>query len=66
MALKVWDEEFKQYIPFLIGKKLVAWRWRHCNAGPWTYGEDRPGGPSIHLFTVEPLFIGEDAAAPNS
>ena len=32
----------------------VAWRWRH-SGGPWNYGEEKPNGPSIHLFEVEAL-----------
>lgn len=36
----------------------VAWRWRHKGRIDWQYGEDKPDGPSIHLFDVEPLYAG--------
>jgi hypothetical protein len=36
----------------------VAWRWRHgFGRGPWSYGEEKPVGPSVHLFEVEALSI---------
>lgn len=40
-----------------------AWRWRH-GGGKWTYGDDRPAGPSAHLFEVEALYV--DAAPPRA
>jgi len=44
-------------------RKPVAWRWRHGPSGHWAYSEERPEGPSIHLFKVEPLYVG--AAQPS-
>ncbi len=35
--------------------EVKAWRWRHGGRGPWTYGEEKPSGPSAHLFEVEAL-----------
>jgi len=34
---------------------VVAWRWRHSSSRQWTYGDEKPEGPSIHLFEVEAL-----------
>lgn len=34
---------------------LVAWRSRHGH-GKWEYSEQRPEGPSAHLFETEALF----------
>lgn len=64
MAVRIWDDEFKQYIPAIMDKSPVAWRWRHGHRGPWTYGDERPAGPSIHLFVVEPLYSGDDGGQP--
>ena len=42
----------------------VAWRWRHGPSGHWAYSEEKPEGPSIHLFRVEPLYAaGPDTSA---
>jgi Lar family restriction alleviation protein len=35
-------------------QKPVAWRRRH-GPSPWIYSEEKPEGPSIHLFEVEAL-----------
>ena len=41
--------------------EIVAWRWRQFDHGPWCYSEERPNGPSIHLFRVEALYTGRDS-----
>jgi hypothetical protein len=34
----------------------VAWRWRQKGRSSWQYTEDKPDGPSVHLFELEPLY----------
>jgi hypothetical protein len=41
----------------------VAWRWRHSSSRKWDYAEEKPEGPSIHLFEVEPLYATPSPAA---
>ena len=41
----------------------VAWHYRHSSTFRWTYTDEKPKGPSIHLFEVEPLYA---APAPQT
>jgi hypothetical protein len=36
----------------------IAWRWKPRGAPPYRYeyGAEKPTGPSVHLFDVQPLF----------
>lgn len=45
-----------------VAVEPVAWRWRHGTL-PWTYALDRPTGPSIHLFQVQPLYASPQPVA---
>lgn len=40
----------------IAGGNPVAWRMRHGGRGPWTYADEKPAGPSVHLFEVQPLY----------
>lgn len=42
----------------------VAWRYRHSSWSKWEYDEEKPEGPSIHLFEVEPLYAAPQPAVP--
>jgi hypothetical protein len=42
----------------------VAWRYKHSSHRDWSYSIGKPEGPSIHLFTVEPLYASPPSVRP--
>ena len=56
MTMTITDEALEQIRQIMGRPDPVAWRWRHGSNSLWHYDNEKPEGPSIHLFTVEPLY----------
>lgn len=42
------------------GREPVAWRYKHSSHRNWTYSDEKPEGPSVHLFEIEALYASDD------